>query len=604
MSTNDILNKEELGQIKSWLDEEQNQVPEPVASHLQRLLKVYLNLSQSSKKAKQTLMLLRQAMGLVPKSEKGGSKSNLKVPEKAPEVLDFSGLSEEQLEAIEELRRKRNELLKEKSGYDKQLKKLMPKKKCAEQLEFTFADELVFSTALSSRNSETSKAKVERVEEFGKERGLHSTFDSVKRIDLNIVVTETTHEVETVTDFSTGKSVRASMAAVGPEGFQITWRAIANLIKMHVGFAIPINRIEMMVGQKEFTSGKICRILEYIATQLLPIYMCLFEDLSDAEMLSGDDTSTKVLELVQLPQMQESLAFVVDTTLGFAQPRADGKGEKKALNVSLLVGRSKKVDPRSTIRFFRTHMGSVGNLLDKVLESRSPKKRELIFQGDLSTTNLPSEELRKQFSVLVAGCGAHARRPFWRYREEDEGFCYFMLRGFWILSYIEKLIDSHGRSEKKILRYRKRYALKVWSILRRRCIAVTTGELTGRYTYRKWTEPQIWPPGTELYKAAQYVIKHFDELTLYTTNAHLQYTNNGSERALRIEKCMLSSSKFRKTRNGRAVLDVLRTINATCAAAKIEIADYLVYVFKHRHEIKDQPEKFTPYAVALKIGSN
>ena len=78
-------------------------------------------------------------------------------------------------------------------------------------------------------------------------------------------------------------------------------------------------------------------------------------------------------------------------------------------------------------------------------------------------------------------------RPFWRYREEDEGFCYFMLRGFWILSYIEKLIDSHGRSEKKILRYRKRYALKVWSILRRRCIAVTTGELTGRYTYRKWT---------------------------------------------------------------------------------------------------------------------
>ena len=67
---------------------------------------------------------------------------------------------------------------------------------------------------------------------------------------------------------------------------------------------------------------------------------------------------------------------------------------------------------------------------------------------------------------------------------------------------------------------------------------------------------------------------------------------------------MLSSSKFRKTRNGRTVLDVLRTINATCSAAKIEIADYLVYAFKHRQEIKAQPEKFTPYAVALKIGSN
>ena len=79
MSTNEILNKEELSQIKSWLDEEQDQIPEPVASHLQRLLKVYISLSQSSKKAKQTLMLLRQAMGLVPKSEKGGSKSKVKI---------------------------------------------------------------------------------------------------------------------------------------------------------------------------------------------------------------------------------------------------------------------------------------------------------------------------------------------------------------------------------------------------------------------------------------------------------------------------------------------------------------------------------------------
>ena len=392
------------------------------------------------------------------------------------------------------------------------------------------------------------------------------------------------------------------MDHVGPEGFQITWRAIANLVKMHVGFAIPINRMAMLIGQPEFTSGKIYRIMQYVAQALLPIYLCLPEELSDAAILSGDDTKTKVLELDEKPlDEKESISRLIDEQLGWAQPRADGNGDKKSLNVSLLIGRTNQKDPRSTIRFFRTHVGSVGNLLNKFLEYRNPKAGPLIFQGDLSTTNLPSQELSKRFDLSIAGCGAHARRPFWRYRDEDENFCYFMLRGFWLLSYIEKLIDSHGRSEQDILRYRKRYASKVWQALRNRCIAVTTGQSPGQFTYRKGNSPQVWPPATELNRAANYVINHFEKLTLYISHAHLQYTNNGVERALRIEKCMLSSSKFRKTRNGRAVLDILRTINATCTAAKIEIADYLRYVFKHRSQMIESPQAFTPYAVALKL---
>ncbi len=112
------------------------------------------------------------------------------------------------------------------------------------------------------------------------------------------------------------------------------------------------------------------------------------------------------------------------------------------------------------------------------------------------------------------------------------------------------------------------------------------------------TLPLQWAPGMDLHQACKYVIKNFEELTRYLDNPHLQYTNNGSERALRIEKCMLDSSKFRKTRKGRAVLDVLRTINATCTAAGIDITEYLKYYFKN----KDQAvEKLTPYGVALEL---
>jgi hypothetical protein len=387
------------------------------------------------------------------------------------------------------------------------------------------------------------------------------------------------------------------MEDVGPEGSTMTWRAIANLIKLVVGFAIPINRVALLIGQKEFSSGQICRVLKSAALMVLPIYLYLPEELAESGIMSGDDTKTKLLETESTDD--ESLAAQIEEHLGWSWPKANGDGEKKALNVSLIIGRSNPLDPRSTIRFYRTHLGSVGNLLTRLLEWRSPKTGPLIFQGDLSTTNLPSLELRKKFNVTLAGCAAHARRPFWRYREDDGLLCYFMLRGFLGLSRIENMIDAKGRTTKNVLYYRERYSRKIWQAIFNRCKAATSGQSPGRYTFRKDSvAPDIWPPGSELHRAAMYVINHFPELTLYLTNPYLKYTNNGSERALRIEKCFLSSSKFTKTRDGRAVNDILRTINATCTAAGLDLTAYFTFLSKNRKHLQSNPEMFTPYAVA------
>lgn len=594
MTTKKAPSHQELSEAKILLEANNAILPAPTADTLLRVLGVYSGLLLSASRAKNTLSRLREAMGLTPKSERGKQITGLSSVQAtfAPE-----NLSPAQKEALAVLEAKRAQANKEKLDYDRQIRALKPKVKAPGQLEFALESEIIFSDPATLRENENHKETVERMVEFGHEKGLHSSYDHTKRVDLKIVVTETDHQVETVTDPETGVAVRASMADIGPEGFQLTWGAIANLVKLHVGFAIPINRLAMMIGQPEFSSGKICRILHYVAVNLLPVYFYLIEALSDAEILSGDDTKTKILELDS--PGEDTLADAIDKMLGFAQAKKDGTGEKKGINVSLLVGRSEKEDPRSTIRFFRTHLGSVGDLLSQALELRSPKAGPLIFQGDLSTTNLPTHELLKQFEVIIAGCGAHARRPFWRYKDDDGALCYFMLRGFLMLSQIESRIDSRGRTKATVLKLRGRYAKWVWQALRSRCVAATTGEVLGRATYRKDCGPQIWPPSTQLHTACRYVIKHFEELTRYLGNPYLHYTNNGIERALRIEKCMLSGSKFRKTRNGRAVLDVLRTLNATCTAAKIDLTAYLRYVFKHLPDLRENPKNYTPYAVAL-----
>jgi len=592
--------REELQNLKTWAGENKSVLPPPESKTLLQVLDVFNELSQSKKKAQETLKRLREAMGILPKSERGKSDS---APKDVEAEKNLENMSPEEREQYEAIRKKRTRARGEVAKYSAKLKSLCPPPKSPEQLELPLdeASEIVFSSPTSERQGMKEKQKVERVKKFAnraKESGLHSTYDKTKRIDLQILVSDIEYQVETVTDPATGKTVRASMEDVGPSGSQLTWRAIAVLIKLVIGFAIPINRVSLMIGQPEFSSGKICRVLRWAATLLFPIYLQLADELADAWILWGDDTKTKIVD--KRESDEDSLARLNDEHFGWAWPKADGTGDKKALNVSLLIGRAEKLEPRSTIRFFRTHQGSVGNLLTRLLETRSPKAGPLIFQGDLSTTNLPGEVLRNKFKMQFAGCGAHARRPFWRYREDDELFCYFMLRGFLTLSRVEELIDAKGRTTANVLRLRSRYSRQIWKALRNRCIAATTGTSPGRYTFKSDDDfaPDVWPPGTELYRAAQYVINHYAELTLYLDNPFLKFTNNGSERALRIEKCFLSSSKFSKTRLGRAVVDVLRTINATCTAAGLDLADYLRYVFKYRDQLHDHPERFTPYAVA------
>jgi hypothetical protein len=590
--------KDEINQLREWLETSKDSLPPTIVEILMRMLTVYSAFAQSASKAKQTLARLREAMGIARRSERGhGAGAS---PEgKDQQAMSLEDLSPEDRAKYEEMKRKRDQMRASSAGYDRKLKSLMSDSKSPEQLELdlTAASEQMFLEKASLDVNKAKEPKVERMKEFDREHGLHVTYDHTKRVSLDIVVTDIDYKIETVTDPRTGKSVRASLDDEGPEGFRVTWEAIVNLVKLHVGFAIPINRLSLIIGRPEFSSSKITRLLRWTAELLLPVYLYLAEELADSPIFTGDDTKTKVLTLDEADE--GTLARRIEEEFGWTWPRADGNGDKKALNVSLLMGRSVQTDPRSTIRFFRTHLGSCGNLLTSLLERRSPKAGPVIFQGDLSTTNLPNRELMKKFDLVLAGCGAHARRPFWRWREEDPILCYFMLRGFLMLAQLEKRIDLKGRNRKNVNYMRGRFGRKIWQALYNRCVHATTGHCPGPYTLVKTTFNDVWPPGSDLHIACRYVITHFEELTRYLDNPYLQYTNNGSERALRIEKCMLSGSKFRKTRDGRAVLDILRTITATCVAAGMPFRDYVAYVFKHRGELQNTPEKFTPYAVAL-----
>lgn len=470
---------------------------------------------------------------------------------------------------------------------------------------------------------------------------------SEKRVRYDFAVTVTRLELDVekkvvVEENGERHVVVASTREYGPARYAVTWQALATLAVMVGQFALPLNRMATMLSTagKKFTTASLSRMLHYVAQRFVPIYLELASKLANSGILAGDDTSCRVLEVAahlreaaqedassakrrrppwadyQTPAAAEaslrrceqqraqrmrrraegdraakptsgetpSLGVVIGRRLAFESPRRDGNGPKQSMHTTVLSGRTVADDPCSLVVFYRSHLGSHGNLLESILAQRDAKARDLIVQGDLSTTNLvTSPELLRRFRVRQTGCSAHARRPFALYQHEARADCEFMLHLFLGLAIHEQRLDVHGRNRANVLAVRQNESRDLWEEIRE----VAT-EMTER-----------WSPATKLGTAARYIIKHYDELTAYLDDPRLEPTNNLRERMLRTEKLIEGSSRFRQSLEGRFVLDVMRTLLQTAVAAGVPVHEYIMSVLRaDPDEVSAHPERFTPRAWA------
>jgi hypothetical protein len=437
--------------------------------------------------------------------------------------------------------------------------------------------------------------------------------DTRERVDVKLAVSTLDISVEKVLIETSGgqqRLVSASVDDIGPPRMKVTWNFLVNLAMMTASQCIPFNRFAMMAStqRKRFTAGEIGRYFVFTAEQFLPIYLALGRNLSNADVLSGDDTPTRVLEVTRaqssnvnpLPwqsystraKARETAAMAPTPSMGvrlarefgFSFPRKDGSGDKTAFNTTVLSGREDTHEPRSTIVFYRSHLGSLGNLLDVVLAHRDHNNRKLVIQSDLSTTNLISNpELAQRLDVTLAGCASHARRPFSLHADAEPEFCEWILHSFKGLAIYEKSLSFHGRNRDNTLAIRGVDGLNMWEMIQGTC---------------KLLLPR-WSAKTPLGDGARYVLRHYDKLTYYLGDPRLAPSNNFAERMLRIEKLIQNNALFRQTLNGRFALDIMRTVLQTATAAGVDPQVYLLWVLRAPPDVvAREPQQFTPLAFA------
>jgi len=499
--------------------------------------------------------------------------------------------------------------------------------------------EALMSGSVVSTAEESVYLEAELPEGIGEENVVKTLTQTRERYDFSVSVTRLELEVEkkiVVTEDGTRKVFAASTSDFGPPRFSVTWQALATLAVMVGQFAMPFNRLATMLSTslKRFTASGLSRMAHYVATRFLPIYLELSDQLADSAILAGDDTSCRVVEVssyfskrpkkgeravppwapyrtaegaeqthafvskmreellarreegereaMGLPLGEPSLSLLVGRELTFESPRRDGKGAKESLNTTVLTGRSSDDDPQSMIVFYRSHLGSLGNLLEMLLRKRKTSAHELTVQADLSTTNLVTDpELTSRFDITLAGCTAHARRPFAQYEDQDPIWAPYMLILFKGLAMHEDALERRGRNRANVLAVRGSDSRQLWEKIK--AVAQTLAK--------------VWTKATPLGLGARYILKHFDKLTAYLRDPRLEATNNLRERLLRTEKLIEKSSMFRRTIEGRAVLDILRTILQTAVAAGVPAQEYLIDVMRaDPEEVAEHPERFTPRA--------
>ena len=439
-----------------------------------------------------------------------------------------------------------------------------------------------------------------------------------ERYDLNISVEKITCQKEILTDPVTGEHRVGDIEEVGPKGSQFTWNAIANIILLIVGTAIPMHRAERLLGGIRFRRPNMVRMLSEFAWKFSPVYKDFAKTLAQANILNGDDTGTRVNEVTRWKRQCEaakmrnpekpddvpkpwecrqekwrkkgipSLAADLAKVFGFEFHMANQKKEgatskfKKALQTTLITGRANAKDPLSQIAFYRTHFGALGNLLDVILKERDLEKagKRIVIQGDLSPANKVASP-PNGLQIVYAGCAAHARRFFKRFFHHDPDYCTGMLSCFSMVAECEGYLDEEGRNSANVIAVRNKIAIKYWKDARG---LAETGM-------------KVWSKQTAIGKGLRYFLKGYEKLTVYLNEPHLSPDNNISENLLRYENLEDNSSFGRASVEGRARYDVARSALATCGLAGVEPRIYITFIMMaDATQISEHPAHYYPRA--------
>jgi transposase len=340
---------------------------------------------------------------------------------------------------------------------------------------------------------------------------------------------------------------------VGEDKYDAESASMLALLKY--GSGLPFNRLERLQGSLGLPLPAATQwdIVHHSGGRLAPALEELSRQAAQGQVLHNDDTTMKVL----------ALSDPARDPLG-----SDRKGVFTSGIVSIVEGRR--------IALFFTGHRHAGENLAVVLKQRASELDRPIQMCDALSRNLPQE-----LQTIVAHCLAHGRRQFVDVAVNFPDECLYVLKILQDVYRNDAQARSEGMSPEQRLDFHqaesgpKMEQLKVW--------------LTAQLEERKVE------PNSGLGEAIGYMLKHWNELTLFLRQAGAPLDNNVCEQALKKAILHRKNSYFYKTQNGARVGDLFMSLIHTCELNDVNPFEYLTILQKHASELSAHPADWMPW---------
>ncbi len=382
---------------------------------------------------------------------------------------------------------------------------------------------------------------------------------TVVRVTGRAPIDATVYEAETLRCNLCGRVFVAKMPA---DAYKKKYdeESAAMIALLKYGNGMPFNRLRVLEGNLgiPLPASVQWQIVEEASKIYYAVYYELIRQAAQAPVIYVDDTGIIVLSL-----MQENVQIEA------------AEGNSKSRTGMFTSGIVATQEGRQIALFFtgRKHAGE--NIAD-VLKERASQLGPPLQMCDAASRNVPVD-----FLTLLAFCLAHGRRKFVEIVDYFPEQCRYVLEA---LQVVYKH-DAHTRRLKMTDQERLRYHQVHSTVIMNDLQCWMTDQI----------EAKKVEPNSSLGGAINYMLKRWDNFTLFLREPGAPLDNNICERALKTVIRHRNSSLFFKTENGAAVADICMSLIHTTELGGGNPFDYLTVLLKHAKDAQCDPHLWMPW---------
>jgi len=306
-----------------------------------------------------------------------------------------------------------------------------------------------------------------------------------------------------------------------------------------------------------------------IVSKAVPAPRAVFEELivqaAQAPLLHSDDTPMKVLSLMAQR----------------AKAEADGiKPAAKAINTSGIVA---VLEQHKVVLFFTGH-AHAGKNMERVLAHRAQALAPAMQMSDALAANVAGV-----FKTVLANCLTHGRRQVADVAEQFPEAARHVIEALAEVYKHDATCREDALSAGQRLSFHQQHSKPVMDELER--------------WMNEQFDKRLVEPNSGLGKALRYLIRHWDELTLFLRQAGAPLDNNLCERILKRAILHRKASMFYKTLTGAEVGDVYMSLIHTCGLCDVNPFEYLNALQHHAQDAITDAARWLPWNYREQLGA-